>query len=163
MTVKTHLFQFPILTPSSSPPPLRSNRTPLLTAATRLGALCILLDGLGGLLHALLELCVQLGSQLLVLGVKGPDAVDEDPVVPGVLPALVVNFVAVALGGLLGGLYVHDLGFVEHVHVEAEDFFILAELGGRLLSGWSHCDQKLPEGKIRLVRGTEFGWRGCVD
>lgn len=134
--MKSYLLQFPVLATSSASASLSSRGTALLAASTRLGAQ-VLLGLLSVFLQALLELGVQLSGQLLVLVVKGPDAIDEHPVVPCVLPALVVHLVAMAVCRVLCGLDVDNLGFVQHVQVEAEDFLILAVFGG-LLASWSH-------------------------
>jgi hypothetical protein len=118
---------------------LHSGRTTLFAAAGRLAATLLgLLELSRALLRAALEVRVQLGSQLLVLIVKWAYAIRQDPVVPRVLPALVVNLVAITISGLLSSLNVHDLGLVEHVHVKTEDLFVLVELLSRLLARGSH-------------------------
>lgn len=81
---------------------------------------------------------MQLGGQFLVLIVKRSDPVRQDQVIPGTLPALIVNFVAKPVARLLTGLDVHDLGLIEHIEVEAEDFFVLAKLWRLLLARRSH-------------------------
>lgn len=73
-----------------------------------------------------------------MLIVKWPDSICKNPVVPSVLPALVVNSVAKAVAWLLARLYIHNLGLVQHIHVEAEDLFILLELRRLLLTRGSH-------------------------
>jgi hypothetical protein len=94
-------------------------------------------------LHAVLELGVELGCQLLVFIVKWPDSVCKDPVIPSVLPALVMNSVAKAVAWLFAWLHVHDFRLVEHVHVKAENLFVLVELGRLLLTRGSHDGQKV--------------------
>lgn len=81
------------------------------------------------------QLGVELGSQLLMLIVQGSDTVDENPIVPCVLPSFVVNLVTPAFTRFFDRLNIHDFGLVEHVMVKAEDFLILAELRRGLTRG----------------------------
>ena len=85
--------------------------------------------------------------------VERSDAVCKNPVIPGVLPALVVHLVFVPFLRFGQGLHFHHLGLVEHVHVEAEDFFVLLELLWRLVPSWSHVDDLL-----KMVVMPESWW-----
>ena len=127
----TYLFKFPVLSTPASSPSLSSRRSTLFATSCRVGSpgSKVLFGNLCVLLHIVPQLSMELGSQLLVLIVQGADTINENPVIPGVLPALVVDSVAETISRLVAGrLDVHDLGFVEHVHVEAEDLFILLKL-----------------------------------
>ena len=127
----TYLFKFPVLSAPAASPSLSSRRSALFATSCRVGSpgSKVLLGDLCVLLHVVPQLSVELGSQLLVLIVQGANAVNENPVIPGVLPALVVDSVAETISRLVAGrLDVHDLGFVEHVHVEAQDLFVLLKL-----------------------------------
>lgn len=101
----------------------------------------------------MLELCTQLQGELLVIFIERPDAIWENPVVPGVLPTFVVNLEPVTVSRLLTDLDIHNFGLVEHIHVEAKDFFILAEgRRRRLLARGSH-----DENSTRLTRLLNYG------
>jgi hypothetical protein len=54
-----------------------------------------------------------------------------------------MNSVAKAVAWLFAWLHVHDFGLVEHVHVKAENLFVLVELGRLLLTRGSHDGQKV--------------------
>lgn len=147
---RSYLLEFPVLSASASSASLDGSRPGSLF--TDPGgfrtAPQALLGLLGTSLQVVLQLGVKLRGELFVLVVERSDTVNQDPVVPGVLPPFVVHLVLVPVPGLLTGLHVHDLGLVEHVHVKAEDFFVLAEGGRRRLlssrghdSGW----QRSPE------------------
>lgn len=121
---ETHLLQLVVPGPPRAPSSLR---TPLLAPPRRLGGRRLPLLRLAGtLLREALHLRHELGGQLDVLGRVLPDAVRGHPVVPGGLPALVVDLELMARVETLGrGLHVEDLGLVEHFVVEAEDLFVL--------------------------------------
>lgn len=134
MCFDTHLLKVKV--PGASRPTTTGSDAcgSLFTTTKRVGPIGTgaLLGGFGAaLLTQVLHLGVELAGELLVLLSELADSVDRDPIVPGVLPALVVNAVLEALASLRG-LDVQDLGLVQHFAVEAKDLLVLGERLGRL-------------------------------